>query len=291
MLRVLSKDEKEEFQRRGYMCEHLLCLYSMVADQTFLYNDDFPVFVSSFGEADIVLFGLGKEEGDKFECVKELVKLPVNTLNIISPIAFRELPNVRTKYVDWDFHIHVDRFDFDLKDSKYKDVRYRLKQVEKIGYQMQLSREFTPKHTYILSRHMARHKFDAWGCEELLSLERFFREHDHGLMMEAYKDDRLVGFDVVDFFEDNNIMAVPLGIYLDVPLISYFLMYENLKFARDKGYEWLDVGLSCEVTGLRQFKEKWLAKPKYKIYVQTLNIDQRNKTDLKKPKTTEMENS
>jgi len=291
MLRVLSKDEKEEFQRRGYMCEHLLCLYSMVADQTFLYNDDFPVFVSSFREADIVLFGLAKEEGDKFECVKELLKLPVSTLNIISPIAFRELPHVRTKYVDWDFHIHVDRFDFDLKDSKYKDVRYRLKQVEKIGYHMQLSREFTPKHTYILSRHMARHKFDAWGFEELLSLERFFREHDHGLMMEAYKDDRLVGFDVVDFFEDNHIMAVPLGIYLDVPLISYFLMYENLKFARDKGYEWLDVGSSCEVTGLRQFKEKWLAKPKYKIYVQTLTIDQRNNPDLKKPKMTKMENS
>jgi len=275
MLRALSKDEKEELQKRGYMIEHLLCLYSMVADQTFLYDDDFPVFLSMFGEADVVLFGFGKEKGSEFECIKELVKLPIGTLNMISPVVFRGLPGVRKKYVDWDFHIHVDEFDFDLEGSKYKDIRYRLGQVEEMGYRTRLSREITPRHTYILSRHMARYKFDVWDFEELLSLERFFREHDHGFMMEAYKDGRLLGFDVVDFFEDNRIMVAPLGIYLDVPLISYFLMYENLKFARDRGYEWLDIGPSCGVAGLRKFKEKWLAEPRYKIYVQTLNINQR----------------
>jgi len=83
-------------------------------------------------------------------------------------------------------------------------------------------------------------------------------------------------------------MVVPLGIYLNFPLISYFLMYENLIFARDKGYEWLDVGLSCGVTGLRQFKEKWLAEPKYKVCVQTLSIGQGNEADLGKPKMTEI---
>jgi len=271
MLRILGKNEKEDAQRRGYMCEHLLCLYSMLSDQTALYNESFPVFLNGFGEADAILFGLGEEREDRLECVQELIKLPVNTLNMVSPIAFRGLPGVRVRYVDWDFHISVDQFDFDLKGSEYKDIRYRLRQAEKMGYRTRLGREFTPKHIYILSRHMARHEFDVWDYEELLSLERFFREHDHGLMMEVYKDERLVGFDVMDFFEDSGIMVVPLGIYLDPRVVSDFLTYENLKFARDRGYGWVDVGPACGSAGLRRFKEKWFAKPKFKLYVQTLN--------------------
>lgn len=30
-------------------------------------------------------------------------------------------------------------------------------------------------------------------------------------LMEAYHEDKLVGFDVIDFFKDNRIMVVPLG--------------------------------------------------------------------------------
>jgi hypothetical protein len=244
----------------------------MVSDQTALYNEDFPIFLNRFGEADAILFGLGKEKTDKFECVRELVKLPINTLNLVSPIAFDRLPNIKTRYVDWDFHISVDQFDFDLKGSKYKNIRNRLRQVKKMDYRIKLTREYTTRHTYVLSRHMARHKFDVWDYEELLSLERFFREHDHGLMMEAYKDEKLIGFDVLDFFEDNKTMVVPLGIYLDLPLLSDFLMYENLKFAKDKGYGWVDVGPTCGVAGLKSFKEKWFAQPKFKLYVQTLSL-------------------
>jgi len=282
MLQILSKNEKEDAQKRGYMCEHLLCLYSMTSQRTALYNDDFPVYLNGFGEVDVILFGL-RRKGDGLKCVQELVKLPVNTLNIVSPTAFHGLPNVRTRYVDWDFHIMVEQFDFDFKGSAYRDIRYRLRQTEKMGYRMRLSREFTPSHTYILSRHMARCKLDVWDYEELLSLERFFREHDHGLMMEAYKDDRLVGFDVVDFLEDNRIMVVPLGIYLEPQLVSDFMMYENLKYAKNKGYEWLDVGPACRIEGLRRFKEKWLAKPKFKIHVQTLNLVPKRKTEKPQP--------
>ena len=244
----------------------------MVSDQTALYNDDFPIFLNGFGEVDAILFGLGKEKTDKFECVRKLIKLHINTLNLVTPIAFDRLPNIKTRYVDWDFHINLDQFDFDLKGSKYKNIRNRLRQVKKMDYRIKLTREYTTRHTYVLSRHMARHKFDVWDYEELLSLERFFREHDHGLMMEAYKDEKLIGFDVLDFFEDNKTMVVPLGIYLDLPLVSDFLMYENLKFAKDKGYSWVDIGPTCGLDGLKSFKEKWFAQPKFKLYVQTLNL-------------------
>lgn len=272
MLRTLSEKEKEKAQRGGYMCEHLLCLYSMVSDQTALYDDEFPVFLNSFGEVDVILFGLGKKDEKRFECLQELVKLPINTLNIVSPVAFQKIPSIRTRYVDWDFHINVDRFDFDLKGRKYKDIRYRLRQADEMGYSTKLSRNFTPNHTYILSRHMARYKLDVWDYEELLSLERFFMEHEHGLMMEVYLNDRLIGFDVIDFFEDSKIMVVPLEICLEAPLVSDFLMHENLKFARDRGHEWVDVGPACGNPGIRRFKEKWFAKPKYQLFVQTLRL-------------------
>lgn len=200
------------------------------------------------------------------------MRLPLNKLNIISPKVFRGLPNLKVNYVDWDFHIDVGQFDFELGGSKYKDIRHRLRQIEKIGYETRIGREFTSRHSYILSRHMARHELNLWDYEELLSLEKFFHEHNHGLMMEVYKDKKLVGFDVVDFLEENKIMTVPLGIYLDVPLISYLQMYENLKYARENGYNWLDIGPACGSKGLAQFKEKWTAKPKYKICIQTLTI-------------------
>jgi len=271
-LQVLDKSEKEDLQRRGYMYEHLLCLYSIVSDQVMLYNDDFPIFLNRYGEAAAILFGLGGNRENRFNCVRELTELPIKKLNIISPISIHGVSNVKTRYVDWDFHIRTNAFDFDMRGNRYKNIRNRLKQAEKMGYHIKLTKTFTPNHIYILSRHMTRKKLDFWDYEELLSLERFFREHDHGLMMEAYKDDRLVGFDIVDFFEFNRTMAVPLGIYLKTPLISDFMMYENLKFARDKGYEWVDVGPTCRSAGLRRFKEKWLARPRFKLYIQTLKV-------------------
>jgi len=273
MLRFLTKKDKEELQRGGYMYEHLLCLYSQLSNQTALYKEDFPVFLNNYGEADVILFGIGKKRKDRLKCIQQLTKLFINKLNIVSPIAFHEFPNIETRYVDWDFHISVNQFDFNLEGSKYKKIRYSLKQVKKMGYERRLNRKFTANHFHILSRYLARHQnFDVWDYEELLSLENFFKNHNHGLLMEAYKDDKLIGFDVVDFFEDTKIMVVPLGIYLQKPLISDFMMYENLKFAKDKGYEWIDVGPACGVIGLEKFKKKWFATPKFKLFVQTLNI-------------------
>lgn len=269
MLNFLSQQEKEEMQKKGYMYEHLLCLYSMVSDRTAMYNDAFPVFLSNYGDADVLFFSLSgtSKKVDEVACLKEVSSLPVNNINIISPDGFKA-PNITTKHVDWDYHIRVDHFDFDLNGHRYKKLRYNLRRGEKTNLRIKCTRDFTSKHTYLLSRHMVRRKLDVWDCEELLSLERFFREHKHGLMMEVYQDDMLVGFDVVDFFEGKRIMVVPLGIYLQSSLVSDFMMYENLKFARDKGYEWVDVGPTCGSAGIRRFKEKWFAKPKYKLYVQ-----------------------
>ncbi|MDH5482825.1 MAG: hypothetical protein OEY22_08105 [Candidatus Bathyarchaeota archaeon] len=271
MFRILSKKDKESLQRKGYIYEHLLCLYSSVSDTTALYNN-FPIFFNSFGEADIILYGFGEEKEDRYESVEELSRLPINKLNIVSPTRLDRFPKVEVRYIDWDYHINLKEFDLDLKGSAYKHIRGSLKKAEKMGYTIRLSREFTPKHVYIMSRYLSRHRFEAWDYEELLSLDRFFKEHDHGLLMEVYKDDGLMGFDVVDFFEDNRIMVVPLGIYLESPFISDFMMYKNLEFARSRDYEWLDIGPTCGIVGLKRFKEKWLGKPKFKLYVQVLNI-------------------
>ena len=279
MLRILDTREKEDMQKRGYMCEHLLCLYSMVSNQTALYDNNFPVFLNPFGEADVVLFGLEDRSAEGFQCVRDLMNLPITRLNIVSPTPFHGLPQVRTRYVDRDFHIDVEQFDFDLKGHAYKNLRNRLKQVAALEYHTRRTRDFTSQHTYILSRHMARHALDVWDYEELLSLDRFFREHDHGLMIEAYQGDQLIGFDIVDFVDDDNIMVVSLGIYLDHKLLSDFMMYENLKFARKRGCKWVDVGPTCGSDGVRRFKEKWFAKPKFNLHIQTLILPSKKSED------------
>ncbi len=175
MLRYLEKNENEDVQMRGYMCEHLICLYSTVADKTALYDDNFPVFISRYGEADVILFGLTKRDGDKLACIRDLSHMPFKTLNIVSPEPLTVLPNTELKYSVLDYHINVNHFDLDLKGSKYKRIRYRVRQAQRSGYHTKLSRDFTPSHIYVLSRHMTHHKYDAWDFEELLSLERFFR--------------------------------------------------------------------------------------------------------------------
>jgi hypothetical protein len=279
MFKILSKTDKESLQRKGYIYEHLLCLYSSVSDTTILYNANFPIFINGFREADAILYGFGDGDKGRYECVKELSRLPVSRLNIVSPVPLDKFPRMEVRYIDWDYQINLKDFDLNLRGSKYRRIRYSLKRAERMGYETKISRQFTPKHVYVMARHLTRHRFEAWDYEELLSMERFFREHDHGLLMEVYKDGGLLGFDVVDFFEDNRIMVVPLGMYLERPFVSDFMMHENLKFAESRGYEWVDLGPTCGVTGLRWFKEKWLGKPRFKLYVQAMNIRSKRPSD------------
>lgn len=269
MLSFLTNEQKEEVQKKGYMCEHLLCFYSGVSEKTALYDDNFPVYFSNYGEVDIILFGIRDRKANGFECIRELFQLPIKELNIISPEEL-QIPEIKTLYMDWDYHIDVQSFDIELEGKDYKDIRYNLHRAEKFGYYTKISREFTKNHLYVLARHMVRHSLDVWDFEELLSLGNFFKEHDHGLMMEVYKQDKLIGFDVIDFFKNQRIMVVPLGIYLDEQSIADFIMYENLKYAKDNGAEWLDISLGCRNNGLQKFKKKWHAEPKYKLYVQTI---------------------
>ncbi len=252
------------------MYEHLLCLYSSAGYRTALYRETYPVFINKYGDVDVVLFGLRENSVKVAECVKDLLETPVETLNIVSPEPFQNIEGVEMKSVELDYHIDVNLFDIDLKGGEYKQIRYRVHRAEREGYKMRINREFTPDHIYLLSRHLTQNSYTVWDYEELLSLEKFFKEHDHGFMMEIYSNDKLIGFDVVDFFETNEIMVVPLGIYLQVPGLADLMMYENLKYAKTNGYRWLDIGSDCGKNSLREFKEKWLAIPKYKIHIQTV---------------------
>ena len=252
------------------MCEHLLCLYSMTSDKTALVDNTFPVYINDSGEMDVVLFGLQDEKADQFRCVHELLDQPITKLNLISPEALPGLRNTEVKYVDWDYHINLEQFDLDLRGKVYKNIRYRVNQTKTLGYQIKYSRKLTPSHLRLIARHAIRHPLDVWDFEELLSLERFFTEYPHGFMIEAYHRDNLIGFDVVDFFQDHKVMVVPLGIYSDAPALADFFMYQNILYAKQKGYEWLDVGLACREPGLQAFKTKWLAQPRFKLVVQTI---------------------
>ncbi|MFX1266177.1 MAG: hypothetical protein ACFFH0_12395 [Promethearchaeota archaeon] len=270
MLLFLSDEEKEKLQKIGYLCEHLLCFYSMAADRTALFDGNFPVYFSSYNDVDVILFGLEDKSVDGSECVQAILQFPIKELNIVAPKPPKGLAGIGTLDSDWDYHINIEKFDIDLRGRAYKTIRSTLHRADKMNYHIKISREFTRNHIYIISRHMARHNLNVWDFEELLSLESFFQEHSHGFMMEAYYKDKLVGFDVVDFFDDNGIMVVPLGVYQPSPLLADFLMYENIKYAKSEGLKWLDVGLCCGNTGLQKFKEKWFAEPTYQLYIQTI---------------------
>ncbi len=266
MLRCLNKQEINSFQQKGYMCEHLLSLYSIIAQQTALLDDNYPVFINGFREADLIFYGLKNRNVGTPKHLNELEQY-ADTINIISPIKI-EGQNITTQYVDWDYHLYLDEFSLDLIGKKYKRIRYRVKQAEKQGYYTKISRELTSNHLYLLSRHMSVHELNPWDYEEMLSLERYFTEFNNCLMIEVYNQGILMGFDVVDFYNDTSMVVIPLGIYLQPQKVSDFMMYEDIKFAKQKGFEILDVGPSCLNPGLQQFKEKWFAKPVHQLHVQ-----------------------
>jgi len=190
-------EEKEEIQKRGYMCEHLLSFYSMTSDKAALYDGNFPVYFGNHGEADAILFGLRDENADRSTCVQELLKLPIKELNTISPEALTDFSDIETRYVDWDYHINLDRFDLSMKGKEYKSIRYSTHRADDMRYRINFGHELTRSHIYVLSRHMASHTLNIWDFEELLSLEQFLREERHGFLMEAYQGDELVGSDVI----------------------------------------------------------------------------------------------
>lgn len=220
----------------------------------------------------LTLFELRGRRGNnaqRFECLKTAIdEFKPKRIVTTSPEELKveiDAYSCESTFFDKDYQIKLDDFDEHLRGGSYQDLRYRVKNAVKRGYTFDMGREMTFAHTYILASHIAKRDYNLWDYQAFLRLDNYIRNSPGVKVFNVFLSDVLIGFDVVDFLGD--IMATPLGFCLDYPSLADFLMHNEILYAKQQGYKWLDIGWTCN-PGLEEFKKKWKAIPKFDICVQ-----------------------
>lgn len=162
-----------------------------------------------------------------------------------------------------DYQIFVPDFDMTLKGGKLKDIRYRVRNAEKRGYTLNISKKMTPAHFHIIAQHEHSKRLDLYDRQLYFAIWDYLRKFKTPVLFNVFSGDTLLGFDLIDFLGDT--MTVPLGFYTDAPSISDFIMFNEIKYAKLKDFNWLDLGWACNL-GIEEFKRKWTANPRFHIW-------------------------
>jgi hypothetical protein len=206
---------------------------------------------------------------DKLQCIETAAKL-FETENIVitSPEKLQtDLGDFHCTTVDFDrdYQIYLPNFNETLEGNAYKDLRYRVNNAIKRGYYLEIGRKMTPAHYHLVARHEAAKKCDLWDSQLYLSMREYLEHFTSPLLFNVFSNRTLIGFDLIDFL--NNTMTIPFGFYLDYPSLADFILFKEIVYAKEKGYTWLDLGWACN-SGVESFKKKWMAEPKFEIWIQ-----------------------
>ena len=274
-LKRLGNEAIVDSQQRGYFDEHLVTLYSVAYGEPYLLEDKYPFYLDGASKTiSLTLFGLdgGTSGGTgRADCFKELIAhFKIDKVIVTSP---SKLPSriedfrCEKEYKDRDFQIPLERFDERLEGGSYKSLRYRVNHAKRCGYAIAIGKVLTPAHINIISHHMAKSKnYELWDYQLYLGLGQYLSEFASPRLLNVFSDELLIGFDVIDTL--NDVLAVPLGFYLDYPSIADWLIYEEIIYAKKKSFKWLDIGWACNTPGLEEFKVKWKAVPRFHVYMQ-----------------------
>ena len=263
----LTKSALVYYQNFGLFDEHLASLYSLAYGKPYIYKDTYLAYFDSYGKIlHLSLFELNKPES-AVSCIGEAIKLfKPEKLVITAPY---EMPKTIGKFQcfdvnqDTDYQIYVPNFDVTLKGSTLSDARYRVRNAEKRGYTLKIGKKMTPAHFHIIAQHEHSKRLDLYDRQLYFAIYDYLRNFKSPVLFDVVCDGTLLGFDLIDFLKDT--MTVPLGFYTDAPSISDFIMFNEVKYAKEKNYTWLDLGWACNL-GIEDFKKKWTAIPRFKIW-------------------------
>jgi hypothetical protein len=274
-LKPLRRKDAVDSQQRGKFDEHLATLYSSAYGKPFLCNDKFLLYYDS-GSATVwlTLFELGgetSEDKESLACFKDLVAhFKPEKVIVTSPSKLPLLLNgygCEKVYRDKDYQVSLEEFDEKLAGGSYKALRYRVNHAKRCGYSLDVGKMFTPAHMHIVAQFLARSRdYELWDYQLYLGLNDYVTSFDSPRLFNVFSGGLLVGFDVVDGLKD--VLAVPVGFYLDYPSLADFLIYEEIVHAKSHGFKWLDIGWGCNIHGLEEFKVKWKAVPRFHVYMQ-----------------------
>jgi hypothetical protein len=256
-----------QYQRFGHFDEHLVSLYSLAYGDPYIYKDTYLIYYDKFSR--ILYVSLFELNGsvDRLKCVRTSTRLfKPEVLVVTSP---QELPvelegfHCQKVEYDKDYQICVPEFDDTLKGKGYRQLRYRVHNAEKRGYQLKIGKKMTPAHLHIIAQHEQAKKLDLYDSQLYLGVWEYLQKFKSPLLFNIFESGTLIGFDLVDFFKDT--MTIPLGFYTEAPSLADFILYKEIQYAKQRERRWLDLGWAC-ATGVEQFKKKWNAIPRYQIW-------------------------
>lgn len=255
------------YQQLGQFDEHLITLYSVAFGAPYTYNDTYILYYDENSKIlYLSLFGLHGDT-DVLQCLEAVSKrFTPDQLVVTSPtklpVVFRTYQCVNTSF-DRDYQLYLPTFDVTLQGAKYKELRYRVHHAVKRGYILMVTRTVTPAHHHIIARHECKKPVAWWDHQLYLSLKEYLTRFQSPLLFNVFFHDVLIGFDLIDFLHDT--MSVPVGFYLQQPSVSDFILSEEIKYATEHAYTWLDLGWACN-PGVEAFKSKWMATPRFDIW-------------------------
>ncbi len=263
----LTKSALVYYQNFGQFDEHLASFYSLAYGKAYIYKDTYLAYFDNYSKLlHLSLFELNKHE-NTVSYIEEAVKLFKPEKLVITaphelPVTLGRFQCVDVKH-DTDYQIFVPDFDVTLKGSHFSDARYRVRNAEKRGYTLKIGKKMTPAHFHIIAQHEHSKRLDLYDRQLYFAIRDYLRNFKSPVLFDVVCDGTLLGFDLIDFLKDT--MTVPLGFYTDAPSISDFIMFNEVKYAKEKNYSWLDLGWTCNL-GIEEFKKKWTAIPRFKIW-------------------------
>jgi len=260
------------YQERGCFDEHLIALNAQAFGDPYIYQDAYLVYHDPLSKTLwLTLFELSdsKFPVSKYDCINAAIaEFKPKKIKFSTPEKLK--PNIgdyqcESTFSDKDYQIKLEEFDENLRGGEYQSLRSRVNNAVRRGYRFGVSKEITPAHSCLIVSHISKREYQPWDLQLFLRLQNFVEKSKTAKLLNVFLVDVLVGFDVADFM--CKIMAVPLGFYLDNPSLTDFMMFKETNYAKERQYEWLDIGWACS-PGVEEFKKKWKGIPKYSIYVQ-----------------------
>jgi len=272
-LKRLFHNDLSRYQKRGNFDEHLITLNSQVYGDPYIYEDAYIVYHDALSKTLwLTLFELKSKDmvyADKIECVKAAIAKfkPAKMLTSSAEKLDSKIEEYicQNMFYDRDYQIKLEDFDEQLRGGSYADLRYRVNNAARRGYKLKTGRDLTPAHSYVCALHISKREYNLWDYQLFLRLGNYVRNCRQVKLFNVLLNDVLIGFDVVDFL--GNVIATPVGFCLDYPSLADFLMHEEILYAKQQGFEWLDIGWACN-QGLEEFKKKWKAVSRFNVCLQ-----------------------
>ena len=256
---MLTRQEEDSIREMAYVPEHVIPLMVGISRAEPFFQEDHLFFLKDDGMI-LVGYPLGKEfQEGAFSAVWATLHekfQPATTWFIAPRIPETLLSRVRGK--EADEYYRLDLADFGVKRSLQREVEKtaRVLRVER-------DRQWSAEHTLLTREFLERENLAPRVRELYLRMPQVLAHSDTSMTLNA-RDAKgnLSAFFVVELaarrFAAYVVGCYSLGHY--VPHASDLLFHEMIGLARERGKEYLHLGLGVS-PGIRRFKKKWGGVP------------------------------